>query len=196
MTATQIIHENVCGFDLRLTTQAGVFAHRGLDLGTRLLIEAMHVSPSARVLDIGCGYGTIGIVAAKLAAKGEAVLVDSDIRATRLAQRNIDLNNVTNATVILGDGVHDLPPKSRFDIVASNPPTHSGREVLDDMVAGAHQVLKPRGQLYLVINRLLSLKREVEEVFGNSEIVARSKGFVVIRAVKQPRQREEMEEQR
>jgi 16S rRNA (guanine1207-N2)-methyltransferase len=71
----------------------------------------------------------------------------------------------------------------------SNPPTHSGREVLDEMVAGAYQVLKPRGQLYLVINRLLSLKREVEEVFGGSEVFARSKGFVVIRAQKQPSKR-------
>ena len=191
MTSTAIIHEKVRGFDLRLTTQAGVFAHRGLDLGTRLLIEAMRVPPTAKVLDIGCGYGSIGIVGAKLATKGEAVLVDSDIRATRLAQRNIELNGVANASIILGDGVHDLPPKSRFDVVASNPPTHSGREVLDDIVAGAYKVLKPRGNLYLVINRLLSLKREVEDVFGNSEVVARSKGFVVIRAQKQPPKRDD-----
>jgi 16S rRNA (guanine1207-N2)-methyltransferase len=194
MTTTAIIHEKVRDLDLRLTTQAGVFAHRGLDLGTRLLIEAMHVSPTARVLDLGCGYGAIGIAAAKLAVKGDAVLVDSDVRATRLAQRNIELNGVTNATVILGDGTNDLPPKSRFDVVVSNPPTHSGREVLDEMVAGAYQVLKPRGHLYLVINRLLSLKREVEDVFGSSEVVARSKGFVVIRAQKQPPKRIEAED--
>jgi 16S rRNA (guanine1207-N2)-methyltransferase len=186
MTTTAIIHARVRGLELRLATQPGVFAHRGLDLGTELLIEAMHVSPTARVLDLGCGYGAIGIAAAKLATKGEAVLVDSDIRATRLAQRNIELNGLTNASVILGDGTNDLPPKSRFDVVVSNPPTHSGREVLDEMVAGAYQVLKPRGQLYLVINRLLSLKREVEDVFGGSEVIARSKGFVVIRAQKQP----------
>jgi 16S rRNA (guanine1207-N2)-methyltransferase len=74
--------------------------------------------------------------------------------------------------------------------VASNPPTHSGREVLDDFVAGAYHVLRPRGQLYLVINRLLSLKREVEDVFGAAEVIARSKGFIVIRAVKQPRTRD------
>jgi 16S rRNA (guanine1207-N2)-methyltransferase len=193
MTSTAIIHEKVRDFDLRLTTQAGVFAHRGLDSGTRLLIDALHVTPTARVLDIGCGYGAVGIVGAKLATKGEAVLVDSDIRATRLAQRNIEMNGLTNASVVLGDGVHDLPPKSRFDVVASNPPTHSGREVLDDMVAGAYQVLKVRGSLYLVINRLLSLKREVEDVFGNSEVVARSKGFVVIRAQKLPLKRDDDE---
>jgi 16S rRNA (guanine1207-N2)-methyltransferase len=151
----------------------------------------MRVSPTARVLDLGCGYGVIGIVAAKLATRGHAVLVDADIRATRLAKRNLELNGVTNADVVLGDGAHDLPPKSRFDVVVSNPPTHSGREVLDDFVASAYKVLKPRGQLYLVINRLLSLKREVDEVFGNSETVARSKGYVVVRAVKMPPSRGE-----
>lgn len=179
------------GFDLRLHTQPGVFAHRELDEGSRLLIEAMRVSPTALVLDWGCGYGAIGIVAAKLAARGHVTLIDVDIRATRLAQRNLDANAVTNAEVVLGDGLRDLPPKSRFDVVVSNPPTHSGREVLNEMVAGAYKVLRPRGQLYLVINRLLSLRREVDSVFGASETVARHKGFVVIRAVKIPRTRDD-----
>ena len=185
--AGDMILEKVRGFELRFQTQAGVFAHRGLDGGTRLLIEAMRVSPTARVLDLGCGYGPIGIVAAKLATKGQVRLVDSDIRAVRLTQRNLELNRIENAEVILGDGIRDLPPKSRFEVVASNPPTHSGREVLEEMVAGAYKVLRPRGQLYLVINRLLSLRREVETVFGNAEAVARSKGFVVLRAVKVPK---------
>lgn len=172
------------GFDLRFETQAGVFSHGELDIGTRLLIEAMRVSPTANVLDLGCGYGPIGIIAAKLATRGHVTLIDSDIRATRLTERNLALNGVENADVVLGDGFRDLPPKARYDVVASNPPTHSGREVLDEMVAGAYKALKPRGQLFLVINRLLSLRREVEQVFGNSETVAREKGFVVIRAVK------------
>lgn len=176
--------------DLQLETQAGVFAHRGLDPGTRLVIETMKVSPTARVLDLGCGYGAIGIVAAKLAVRGHAVLVDSDVRATRLAQRNVALNGLTNAEVVLGDGTHDLPRGSRFDVVVSNPPTHSGRDVLDDMVAGAYEVLKPRGRLYMVVNRLLSLRNEIGRIFGNVEIAARSKGFIVVVAVKEPRDQE------
>jgi 16S rRNA (guanine1207-N2)-methyltransferase len=185
--AGNLLTERLRGMELRLETRPGVFAAHGLDTGTRLLIEAMRVSPAARVLDLGCGSGAIGIVAARLATRGSAVLVDSDIRATRLAQRNLELNGVTNAEVVLGDGVHDLPAKSRFDVVASNPPTHSGREVLDEFVAGAYKLLRPRGQFYLVVNRLLSLRREVERVFGNAETVAQAKGFVVIRAVKTPR---------
>jgi len=186
-----VIQDHVRGLDLRLATQPGVFAAHGIDAGTRLLIEAMRVSPTARVLDLGCGYGVIGIVAAKLASRGHVVLVDSDVRATRLAARNLELNGVTSAEVVLGDGVHDLPAKMRFDVVASNPPTHSGREVLDDFVAGAYKVLRPRGRLYLVVNRLLSLRREVESVFGGAEIAARSGGYVVIQAVKQSRLQDE-----
>ena len=185
-----MIQEWLRGFDLRFETQAGVFSHRELDPGSRLLIDVMRISPTARVLDLGCGYGAIGIVAAKLAVRGSVTLVDSDIRATRLAQRNLELNSVNNAEVILGDGVHDLPPKNRFDVVVSNPPTHSGREVLEDFVAGAYHVLRPRGSLYLVVNRLLSLRRDVLQVFGNEEIADRSKGYVVVRAVKQPRTRD------
>ncbi len=181
------ILESVRGFDLRLQTQPGVFAHRELDEGTRLLIEAMRVSPTARVLDWGCGYGAIGIIAAKLATKGHVTLVDVDIRATRLAQRNLEMNKVENADVVLGDGTDDLPPKTRFDLILSNPPTHSGREVLDSLVTSSFKALRPRGQIYLVINRLLSLRREVEDIYGNTETVARQKGFVVIRAVKVPR---------
>jgi 16S rRNA (guanine1207-N2)-methyltransferase len=170
--------------DFRFMTQPGVFSYGELDEGTRLLVEAMRISPTARVLDLGCGYGVIGIVAATLASRGHVTLVDSDIRATRLAERNLETNGIQNADVILGDGLRDLAPKSRFDAVVSNPPTHSGREVLDEMVDGAYKVLRPRGQLYIVINRLLSLRKKVDEVFGNSETVAREKGFVVIRAVK------------
>jgi 16S rRNA (guanine1207-N2)-methyltransferase len=185
------IFETVRGFDLKLQTQAGVFAHRELDEGSRLLIEAMRVSPTARVLDWGCGYGAVGIVAAKLATRGHVTLIDVDIRATRLAEHNLALNAIENADVVLGDGLRDLPPKARYDVIVSNPPTHSGREVLNDFVAGAYKTLRPRGQLVLVINRLFSLRREVETVFGNTETAARHKGFVVIRAVKVPQKREE-----
>ena len=179
-----LITDRVRDFDLRLETQPGVFSSRRIDDGSRLLLEAMAVSPDAHVLDLGCGYGVIGIVAAKLAPRGRVTLVDSDVRATRLAEKNLDLNGVTNADIVLGDGIHDLPLGARFDIVASNPPTHSGREVLDDFVASSHEVLKSGGPLYLVVIRLQSLRREVERVFGNVELTARKKGFVVIRAVK------------
>jgi len=188
---TEVLRESVRGFDLLLETQPGVFAHRGLDPGTRLLIETMAVSPRARVLDLGCGAGAIGIVAAKLARDGHVTLVDCDIRATRLAERNLALNGVTNADVVLGDGTHDLPKNARFDVVASNPPTHGGRDVLDDMVAGAYGVLRPRGRLYMVVNRLLSLREEIGRVFGNVETAARSKGYVVVKATKPPRERDD-----
>ena len=186
------ISDRLRDLDFRFETRPGVFSQHDVDTGSKLLIEAMHVSPTARVLDLGCGYGPIGIVAAKLASKGSAVLVDSDIRATRLAQKNLELNGITNAEVILGDGWHDLPPKSRFDVVVSNPPTHAGRDVLDDFVEGAYKVLKPRGQMYFVVNRILSLRKEVEKVFGNVDTAAQTKGFVVIHAAKTHRlEREE-----
>src|SRR4051794_11569034 len=94
-----VITPHLRDFDLRLTTAPGVFSHKEVDTGSELLIEAMRISPTARVLDLGCGYGVIGIVAAKLAVRGQVVLVDPDIRATRLAQHNIEANRITNAEV-------------------------------------------------------------------------------------------------
>jgi 16S rRNA (guanine1207-N2)-methyltransferase len=185
--ATALITARLRDFDLRLTTQTGVFSHKEVDAGTRLLIDAMHVSPTAKVLEIGSGYGVIGIVAAKIAVRGHVTMVDPDVRATRLSQRNAEQNDLTNFDVVLGDGVLDLPPKAKYDVVVTNPPTHSGREVLDEIVAGSYKVLKPRGTLYMVINRLLSLRREVEDVFGGAEAVAHSKGYVVLKAIKQHR---------
>jgi 16S rRNA (guanine1207-N2)-methyltransferase len=181
-----IIRDRLRDFDVRFTTQPGVFSDDAVDPGTALLIETMRLTPTSRVLDLACGYGVIGIVAAKIAVKGHVTLVDTDVRATRLTERNLELNGITNADVILGDGVHDLPPKAKFDVVVSNPPTHSGREVLDDFVAGAYKVLRPRGHLFVVVNRLLSLRREIERVFGNEELAARSKAFIVSHAVKVP----------
>jgi 16S rRNA (guanine1207-N2)-methyltransferase len=105
----------------------------------------MGVAADAHVIDLGCGYGVIGIVAARLAPDGHVTLIDTDIHATRLAEQNLALNGATNATVILADAARDLPPDARYDIIATNPLTHSGREVLNDFVTTAHAVLHPAG---------------------------------------------------
>jgi len=106
------------------------------------------------------------------------------VRAVRLAQENVLLNRVENARVLLGDITLDLPPRLRFDLVLSNPPTHSGKQVLTNFVDEANDVLRPGGWLYLVINRLLSVRDVMATTFGQVEQVERHKGFIVFRAQK------------
>lgn len=181
----------MAGRPLRFATQPGVFSADGPDEGSLLLLDAVvpTVKPHMTVLDLGSGVGLIGLALAGLVPRGEVWMVDSDIRAVRLAEANVRTNRIENAQVVLGDITRDLPERLRFDLVVSNPPTHSGKEVLASFVSEAQHVLRPGGSMYLVVNRLLSVKSMLVESFGEAEQVARHRGFIVLRAVKPRRSR-------
>ena len=181
----------VGGRRLRFRTQPGVFSHGAPDEGTLLLLEVLEprVKPHTTLLDLGAGVGIIGVALAPLLTRGEVWMVDSDVRAVRVSEENLRLNGIENAHVVLSDVTLDLPSRLRFDIVASNPPTHSGREVLKTFVEEAHGVLRPGGALYVVVNRLLSVRDLMAGTFGNVEQVQRRRGFIVFRAEKQRRAR-------
>lgn len=181
----------MAGRPLRFATQPGVFSAGGPDEGSLLLLDAVvpAVKPHMAVLDLGSGVGLIGLALAGLVPRGEVWMVDSDIRAVRLAEANLRTNRIENAQVVLGDITRDLPERLRFDLVVSNPPTHSGKEVLAAFVSEAQHVLRPGGSMYLVVNRLLSVKSMLVESFGEAEQVARHRGFIVLRAVKPRRSR-------
>jgi 16S rRNA (guanine1207-N2)-methyltransferase len=175
------------GRTFAFSTQAGVFSQDGPDEGSMLLLDMAlpHIKPHQTVLDLGTGVGLIGVVVAGLLTRGEMWMTDVDIRAVRLAEENVGRNGVTNAHVLLSDITLDLPPKLRFDVVLSNPPTHSGKEVLQSFVTEAYDVLRPGGAVYVVVNRLLSIRDMMEEAFGTVEQMERHKGFIVFRAEKQ-----------
>lgn len=151
-----------------------------------LLLNAVGplLKPHMTVLDLGTGVGLVGVAVAGALTRGEVYMVDSDVRAVRLAQENVLLNRIENAHVLLGDITFDLPPRLRFDLVLSNPPTHSGKQVLSSFVDEAYGVLRPGGWLYLVINRLLSVRDLMAATFGQVEQVELHKGFIVFRAQK------------
>jgi 16S rRNA (guanine1207-N2)-methyltransferase len=185
--ATRSFELSIAGRRLTFETQPGVFSQDGADEGTLLLLDAAlpAVKPHHTVLDLGTGVGIIGLSVAGKLTRGEVWMVDSDIRAVRLTQRNVELNHVENAHVVLGDITMDLP-RMRFDLVLTNPPTHSGKEVLASFVNESFEVLRPGGWLYLVVNRLLSVRDMMASSFGNAELVERKKGFIVLRAQKKP----------
>jgi len=113
-----------------------------------------------------------------------ALLVDSDIRAVRLSRRNAKLNKLnTKVEVEIGDVATDVP-RGEFDLVVSNPPTHQGREVVMDFIRAAHHGLREGGEAWFVVNRMASMIKKVNQVFGNSEKVVKKKGYIVVRAVK------------
>ena len=169
------------GSPYRVETRAGVFSWDGLDDGTRLLIDCMDVRPTDQVLDWGCGWGALGMVAARLSAKGSATLVDSNIRAVSCAEENLRQNRICNAVARVGDArVFDR--RETFDLIVSNPPFHDGNAAAHPLIEGAFRALRPGGRLMLVVMRPEAYLKHIRKVFGQGEIVARRDGYVVLEA--------------
>ncbi len=162
-------------------TDNGVFSKKGLDFGTRLLLESLdYQSLGETVLDVGCGYGPISIISAKLS--GAKVLgVDVNDRAIHLAKRNIKLNKIDGADFIKSNVYESVSDK--FDTIITNPPIRAGKEVVYKILFEAQNHLKKDGSLYLVIRKeqgALSAIKDLEKVY-NVEVINKNKGFFVIR---------------
>ncbi len=175
------------GMAFRFVTDAGVFSKERVDYGSELLINSMRVNEDDIVLDLGCGYGPIGIVAAVLASRGRVYLVDVNERAVELAERNLKLNGITNAEVRQGEGfepVKGIP----FTLVLTNPPIRAGKAVVYGLLEDAHRHLVPGGRLEVVVRTkqgAKTMKRKIEEIFGNADEIEKGGGYRVIEAVKE-----------
>ena len=134
---------------LTFVVDTGVFASERLDPGTALLIENLALSPTDRVLDLGCGWGAVGVAAARAVPRGEVVLTEVNRRAARLAEANLLRNSVRNAEVKVGPLFEPVADRT-FDVIASNPPYRAGRELILDLLAQAPDHLAPGGRLVLV----------------------------------------------
>lgn len=174
------INVEILGRPYTFKTKPGLFSKNEIDPGTLLLIETVEISPSDTVLDLGCGYGPIGIVAAGKAFKGKVYLVDADIRAVKHSEENVKLNNIRNAEVRISDGFDNLKD-IEFDLVLSNPPSHMPKETLIEFIEGAFRQLKASGKFYFVTEKRIKplIKREFERVFGNYEETAQKGVYVV-----------------
>lgn len=179
----------VRGLGLRFRTDAGVFSRGGLDRGTELLLEALEVGRCELVLDLGCGYGSIGIAVARLSESSHVILTDVNERAVRLARENVRANRVANAEVRSGD-LYAPVDGLAFDHIVCNPPLRAGRTVVDRIVTEAPDHLLEGGRLWLVARTRQgadSLRTRMAHAFGNVEIVRRGSGYKVLRSRKEAR---------
>ena len=158
----------VRGLDLVLHTTWGLFSPRGIDEGSRQLIEQLELTPTDDCLDLGCGYGAIGITMAKLAPRGRTWLVDKDFVAVEFAKKNARLNRAENTEVRLSNGFSHVGRKE-FDVIAANLPAKTGKELLYLLLSDARAHLAPGGRLYLVTLSGLRrfIERNVRELFGS-----------------------------
>src|SRR2546425_2267078 len=129
-------HVSVRGHAFRFRTDAGVFSRGELDRGTELLLAALEVGPCELIMDLGCGYGALGIVAARLSDGGRVILTDVNERAVRAARENLSVNGIANAEVRLGN-LYDPAGGMAFDPILSNPPIRAGRGVVEPSISDA-----------------------------------------------------------
>ncbi len=156
------------GMSLTFSATWGLFSPKAIDTGTRLLIEHLNVQEGDTCLDLGCGYGAIGITLAKCVQTATVYMVDKDFVAVDYARKNVKQNRLQNCHVLLSNGFSHLPD-IQFDLIASNLPSNVGKELLQIFLDDAKQHLKPNGQLYVVtISGLRAfIKRNFLSTFGN-----------------------------
>jgi 16S rRNA (guanine1207-N2)-methyltransferase len=169
------------GHEVALTTEAGVFSRQRVDRGTRLMIKHLDVGASDSVLDLGCGYGAVGVVAALLATEGRVLLVDINQRAVNLAHENLAANGIENAEARQGDGFGPIGDET-FDVIALNPPIRAGLGVVHRLIEESERHLRPHGRFYLVGRTkqgVVRIAQNMESVFGEAQEVGKGGGFRV-----------------
>jgi 16S rRNA (guanine1207-N2)-methyltransferase len=170
---------------LTFVVDQGVFAAHGLDPGTALLIENLEIARTDRVLDLGCGWGAVGVAAAKAAREGQVVLTEVNRRAARLASKNVERNGILNAEVRVGAFFEPVGSES-FDLIATNPPYRAGRPHILRILTGALEHLRPAGRLVVVGKGSQGIRfyQDWLETHwpGPIEVLARGSGYRVLGA--------------
>ena len=176
-TTTNIFNQNFIFY-----TDNGVFVKHGLDYGSRLLLESLpYEELKGPVLDVGCGYGVLGIIISKL-TNLEVDMIDVNKRALHLSKRNIKENGCTNINTFLSDCYQNVTRK--YKTIITNPPIRAGKKIVYDILLNARNNLDPDGILYLVIRKEQGAKSAISDLkkYYDVSIVRKSKGFYIISA--------------
>lgn len=178
-----LITEKLKGFEIKFETKPGVFSEKGLDTGTRLLIDKLEVEDKTLIADLGSGNGVVGMLAAKLNPLGHIHLLDDHLRSVELAKKNIELNNLKNVEVYLSDLFSAVGGRTYHQIF-SNPPQSLGNEFLKEIITECFNHLKSNGILWLVVknNVRVFIERVLKTIFPRYQIIAYGKEHVVIKA--------------
>ncbi|MCK5282832.1 MAG: class I SAM-dependent methyltransferase [Nanoarchaeota archaeon] len=165
--------------DFKFITSSSVFSKKKVDKGTNLLIKESKIAQKAKILDIGCGYGPVGIVLSRIHPETQITMSDINERAISLAKKNLKLNNTGAA--IVKSGLYDNI-EGKFDIILSNPPQSAGKKLCFKLIEESIKHLNKNGSLQLVARHNKGgkdLSKKMEEIFGNLKTLGRQSGYHV-----------------
>ena len=167
---------------LQLTTLPGVFAHRRPDEGGLALAEvaSRDLLPGARVLDLGCGCGLVGLLLARHMPVETVFCVDSHARAVHVTAANAQANGLTAVRTFLTD---EMPPENDFTLFVGNPPYYSDFKIAEQFIRTAHQTLRPGGLAFIVAKNHRWHTGFMQTLFGNVEVIKR-RGYGVLKSVR------------
>ncbi|MDC3417786.1 class I SAM-dependent methyltransferase [Aquibacillus salsiterrae] len=169
------------------TSDEGVFSKSEIDFGSRTLIDEFRVpSIPGDILDLGCGYGPIGLSIAKTNPERKVVLCDINERAVALAKKNAEQNNIDNVEIAVSDRLESFQNR-KFASVVTNPPIRAGKKVVHQLFEDSFKALLPNGELWVVIQKkqgAASAQDKIEYLFSHVEIVKRNKGYFILYARK------------
>lgn len=174
------------GVRVNLKTNLGVFSKDRVDFGTNVLLNSIDEDlDNKQVLDVGCGYGIIGLSIAKKYINSKVHLVDVNERAVELAKQNSISNKINNASIYVSNVFENV--KDKFDFIITNPPIRAGKVIVHNIVLGSYELLNSGGATFVVIQKKQgspSLIKEMEGVFDSVEIVDKKNGYNVIKGMK------------
>ncbi|HXQ47724.1 MAG TPA: methyltransferase [Caulobacteraceae bacterium] len=181
-----MISATIAGFALQLETAPGLFARWGPDAGTLAMLSRVSFQPEDKVLDLGCGYGVVGLVAAKTIGPERVVMSDIDPLAIETARRNLAANGIAGATLVLSDGFDDITDAG-FTKILSNPPYHADFAVPKRFIEKGFNRLALGGAMVMVTRRELWYRRKFEAIFGGVKVFEID-GYFVFEAIKKSAQ--------
>ena len=173
------------GQKFNFITDNGVFSKKEVDFGSSLLLQTVTLDDGDRVLDVGCGYGVIGLVIAKVKPQSLVDMIDINERAIRLSCKNKTLNKIENVEIFVSNIYQNIVKK--YDVIVSNPPIRAGKKIVHEIASKSFEFLNEDGTFWCVIQKKQgaeSMLKLLIQIYQKGKIVKKNKGYWIIKAKK------------
>ena len=175
------------GHQFQFTSDSGVFSKKEVDFGSRLLIETFEEPEvDGPILDVGCGYGPIGLSLAREYTKRTIEMIDINERALELSKENAVLNKIDNVLIYKSDRLTNVKTEG-FAVILTNPPIRAGKKVVHDILEQSFERLIIGGELWVVIQKKQGAPSAIDKLkslFNEVTILEKKKGYYIIKSKK------------